>query len=161
MVALYDVVKKYAGHGKRLLDLYCGTGTIGIYLHDVFEEVVGVEINSFAIENAKLNKQLNNLSNVSFVLGDASCLEDTFDVVVVDPPRSGLSKKVIDTVLSIYSQKLIYVSCNPDTLKRDLGLLEEKYCVVEITPVNMFPRTKHVECVALLCRRDNTKIFEK
>ena len=154
MIKLYDVVKEYASCGNSLLDLYCGTGTIGIYLKDNFKNVFGVEINESSIKNANLNKKLNSIKNCEFLLGDSkTVVNNCYDVVVVDPPRSGLSKNVINNLLEMKSNKIIYVSCNPKTLKRDIELLENKYYVKEITPVNMFYRTSHVECVSILERK--------
>lgn len=150
MIKLYDVIKAYAECGNKLLDLYCGTGTIGMYSHENFKEIIGVELNKESIKNANINKKLNNINNITFINGDASIINDDFDVVIVDPPRKGLSKQVIKNLLSKNIKKLIYVSCNPNTLKNDLNLLKAKYKVEEITPVNMFPKTKHVECVSLL-----------
>lgn len=151
MVKLYDVVKKYAGKGDSLLDLYCGTGTIGMYLKDNFNKVLGIEINESSIKNANLNKKLNNISNCEFILGDSKkVVKNYYDVIIVDPPRSGLSKEVISSLLEIKSNKIVYVSCNPKTLKRDIELLNKEYSVYEITPVNMFGRTMHVECVCIL-----------
>lgn len=152
MEQLYQKIKEYAGKGNSLLDLYCGTGTIGIFLSDNFKDIVGVEIVKEAIENALYNKNINNINNIKFICGDSKVLkEGSFSCVVVDPPRSGLSKKVIDNIKNINPEKLVYVSCNPLTLKRDLKLLESNFKVLEITPFNMFPRTNNVECCSLLC----------
>ena len=156
MEKLYQKIKEYAGTGDKLLDLYCGTGTIGMFLSDNFKSVLGVEIVKESINNAKINKKINNIKNIEFICGDAKIVKDnSFSCVVVDPPRSGLSKKVINNLKSINTEKLIYVSCNPKTLKRDLKLLEEIYKVIEITPFNMFPRTNDVECVCLLNKVGN------
>lgn len=149
MIKLYDIVKEYAGSGKNLLDLYSGTGTIGLYLKDNFDKVTGIEINESSIKNAHLNKKINNALNVEFVLGDSKIAsKKDYDVIVVDPPRSGLSKDVIN-YLNNTNAKVVYVSCNPDTLKRDIELLSN-YELKKLSVVNMFPRTKHVESVALL-----------
>lgn len=153
MIKIYDLNRKYAGKGDKLLDLYCGTGTIGIYLSDLYKEVFGIEINKDSIKNAKLNKKINNLDNINFICSDASNIKDKYDTVVVDPPRIGLSKKVIEKVLKIKPSKIVYTSCNPNTLKRDIKLLEKDYFVKEITPVNMFAKTEHIECVGLLIRK--------
>ena len=151
MEKLYQKIKEYAGKGETLLDLYCGTGTIGMFLGDNFKKVLGVEIVKESIDNANENKKINNIENIEFICDDAKILKKkSFSCVVVDPPRSGLSKSVIDNLKTINTKKIIYVSCNPKTLKRDLKLLEEKYKVLEITPFNMFPRTNDVECVCLL-----------
>ncbi len=153
MIILYDIVKQYAGCGNKLLDLYCGTGSIAIYLKDNFKEITGIEINKEAILNANINKNLNNIKNIHFICGDASILKkDNFDVIVVDPPRSGLSKKVVELLNEIKSNKIIYVSCNPKTLKRDMDLLNN-YELKDLKCVNMFNKTKHVESVCLLERK--------
>ena len=152
MIILYDKVKEYAGVGNKLLDLYCGTGTISIYLKDNFKEITGIEINKESILNANINKNLNNIKNIHFICGDASNIKDTnFDVVIVDPPRSGLSKKVINLLNKINSNRIIYVSCNPNTLKRDIELLNN-YNIKNIECVNMFNKTKHIEVICFLER---------
>lgn len=150
MIKLYDLNRKYAEKGNKLLDLYCGTGTIGIYLSDLYKEVFGIEINKDSVKNAKLNKKINNIKNIDFICSDASNIKEKYDTITVDPPRAGLSKKVIEKILKIKPEKIIYTSCNPNTLKRDIKLLEDNYSVKEITPVNMFSKTEHIECVALL-----------
>lgn len=150
MKIMYDKVKEYAGNGNKLLDLYCGTGTIGIYLKENFKEVTGIEVNREAILNANINKSLNNLSNINFICGDASIARNNnYNVIVVDPPRSGLSKKVIDFLNKSNAKTIVYVSCNPKTLKRDLDLLN-KYKVTKLECINMFNKTKHVECICKL-----------
>lgn len=147
---LYDRVKNYVKSSDKLLDLYCGTGSIGIYLSDICKEVVGIEINKDSVKCAKKNIKDNNISNYKIIKGDASLLKkDNYDVVVVDPPRSGLDKKVIDTLNEINCKKLIYISCNPSTLKRDINFLD-KYKVNNLEVFNMFPGTKHVETVCVL-----------
>ena len=152
---LYDKVKEYAGNGKRLLDLYCGAGTIGIYLADNFESVYGIEINSDAVDGANLNKKINNIDNISFDCKKASELSKTdFDVIVVDPPRAGLDSVTIDKLLDSKADRIVYVSCNPITLARDIKLLSNKYDLKEITLFDMFPNTKHVESVLLLQKHD-------
>lgn len=153
MIKLYDLNRKYAKKGNKLLDLYCGTGTIGIYLSDLYKDVFGIEINKDSIKNAELNKKLNNIKSINFICGDASNIKEKYDTIIVDPPRAGLSKKVIDKILEIKPEKIVYTSCNPNTLKRDIKLLECNYSVKEITPVNMFPKTEHIECVALLIHK--------
>lgn len=150
MKIMYDKVKEYAGSGNKLLDLYCGTGTIGIYLKENFKEVTGIEVNKEAILNANINKSLNNLSNINFICGDASIAKNNnYDVIVVDPPRSGLSNKVINFLNKSDVKTIVYVSCNPKTLKRDLDLLD-KYNLLKLECINMFNKTKHVECICKL-----------
>ena len=153
MKIMYDKVKEYAGSGNKLLDLYCGTGTIGIYLKENFKEVTGIEVNKEAILNANINKSLNNLSNINFICGDASIAKNNnYDVIVVDPPRSGLSNKVINFLNKSDAKTIVYVSCNPKTLKRDLDLLD-KYKVTKLECINMFNKTKHCEVITALDRK--------
>ena len=150
MKIMYEKVKEYAGNGNKLLDLYCGAGTIGIYLKENFKEVTGIEVNREAILNANINKSLNNLSNINFICGDASIAKNNnYNVIVVDPPRSGLSNKVISFLNKSDVKTIVYVSCNPKTLKRDLNLLN-KYNVLKLECINMFNKTKHVECICKL-----------
>lgn len=152
MKIMYDKVKEYAGSGDKLLDLYCGTGTIGIYLKDNFREVTGIEVNREAILNANINRGLNNLTGINFICGDASIAKNNnYDVIVVDPPRSGLSKKVIDFLNKSNAKTIVYVSCNPKTLKRDLDLLA-KYSMTKLECINMFNKTKHCEVITSLER---------
>ena len=153
---LYKQVLKYADlTGKeRVLDLYCGTGTIGIFLAEKTKEVLGIELNKQAIIDANINKELNNIQNIRFEVGDtADVLEkNNFipDIIVIDPPRSGLNTKTINEILKLNPTKIIYVSCDPVTLARDLKIFKEKYNIVEITPFDMFPNSHHVETVVLI-----------
>ena len=156
--ALYNKVKEYAKltGEERVLDLYCGTGTIGLFLARDAKDVYGIEINEACIKDAFLNSKLNNIDNIDFKCNDVGKYKKKFkniDLVVVDPPRSGLSLEAVDNVLSINTKKVIYVSCDPVTLARDLKLLSERYLIKEITPVDMFPNTYHVECVCLLMKK--------
>jgi len=157
---LYNVAKDFAeltGH-EIIYDLYCGTGSIGIFLSKEAKKIIGVEMIEEAIVDAKANAQLNNLSDMAFFSGDVIeiCDNDFFemhgrpDVVIVDPPRAGLHNKLITKLLEIQSPKIVYVSCNVATQARDIQLLSEKYAVQKIQPVDMFPHTHHIECVALL-----------
>ncbi len=149
MEAIYNKVKEYAGIGNKLLDLYCGTGTIGIWLHDNYKDITGIEINKSSIDNANLNKELNNLKNIKFICGDSKIAKGNYDTIIVDPPRSGLSKDVINFLDNSNSKKIVYVSCNPNTLKRDIDLLNN-YELKELSCTSMFPRTKHIEAISLL-----------
>lgn len=139
---------------KKVLDLYCGCGTIGIYISDYVDEVVGVEVFKESIESAKKNKKLNNCHNIRFICDKVENvidnIKDNTDLVIVDPPRGGLDKTSIDVLLSMNVNNLVYVSCDPVTLARDIKLLKEKYDVVSVKPFNMFSKTYHVECVCLL-----------
>lgn len=163
MIKLYDKVLEYVDLNLNdiVLDLYCGTGTIGIYLSPYCKEVLGIELNSDAINDAIYNQKLNNVNNIKFKLGDVSKVISNVKykptVIVVDPPRSGLDKNTINYLLDSNSQKIVYVSCDVVTLARDLKLLEEKYNILEITPVDMFPNTHHIECVCLLKCKYNKK----
>ena len=148
---LYDEVKECAGSGHSLLDLYCGAGTIGIYLADNFDDVHGIEINYDAITGANVNKKINNIKNISFDMVNANnILINNYDVIVVDPPRGGLDKKTITNLLNSGAEKIVYVSCSAITLARDIGMLKEEYVLDKITLFDNFPNTKHVESVCLL-----------
>ena len=150
MKIMYDKAKEYAGYGNNLLDLYCGTGTIGIYLKDNFKHIDGIEINEYSIKNANINKKLNNINNIDFICGDASIAKNkNYDVIIVDPPRSGLSLKVIKFLNNSNTNKIIYISCNPKSLKRDIELLSN-YNLEKLDCINMFNKTKHIECVCVL-----------
>ncbi len=157
---LYRMVESYAGltGTETVIDLYCGTGTIAIWLAGKARHVVGLEINDACVADAERNREKNNVRNVEFITGD---IRDTFsrldrraDVMIIDPPRAGMHQDVVKQVLDMAPPKIVYVSCNPATLARDIGLLKEKYNVAEVQPVDMFPHTPHIECVARLIRRD-------
>ena len=153
MKIMYDKAREYAGYGNNLLDLYCGTGTIGIYLKDNFKHIDGIEINKNSIKNAIINKKLNNIKNIDFICGDASIAKNNnYVAIIVDPPRSGLSKKVIDFLDKSNTNKIVYISCNPKTLKRDIDLLNN-YSMVKLEIINMFNKTKHIECITLLLKK--------
>jgi 23S rRNA (uracil1939-C5)-methyltransferase len=161
---LYKTAYDFAGFkGDELVyDLYCGTGTISNFVAKSVKKVVGIEYVESAIEDAHVNSVYNGIDNTVFYAGDlAKLLNDEFvqkngwpDVVITDPPRSGMHPKVIDQLLAIGSPKIVYVSCNPATQARDIALLTEKYTVEAVQPVDMFPHTHHVENVALLKLRD-------
>lgn len=150
-----DSIKKLGS--RRVLDLYCGVGSIGITVSKYVDMVYGIEIVDEAIDMANMNKEINEISNISFVAGDVSKLIDDidkeFDTYILDPPRSGVDKVVINNILDIKPQNIIYVSCNPITLSRDISLLACDYDVMSFKLFNMFPRTYHVECVCVLNRR--------
>lgn len=151
MIKLYDKIKYYAGYGDNLLDLYCGTGSIAIYLKDNYKNIDGIEIVSDAIKNANLNKKLNNINNINFICGDASIVKNNkYDTIIVDPPRGGIAQNVINKILNINAFLIIYVSCNYKTLKRDIDKIKDKYEVIEISSFNMFPKTDNIECIAFL-----------
>lgn len=139
--------------GLNVLDLYCGTGTIGMLIAKYCNSVIGVEVNSDAIKSANLCKDKNNISNISFYLGKVEDKIDDFkdiDSIVVDPPRSGLDNHTIDTIIKLNPKSMIYISCDPVTLARDLNILKESYDIKEITPIDMFPNTYHCESVCIL-----------
>lgn len=160
---LYDKVVEYLNltGNETVADLYCGIGTISLYISKYARKVYGVEVVKEAIEDAYENKRLNGVDNVEFILGKSEDilpqLNDKgikIDAIVVDPPRKGLDKLLIDSILEANPEKIVYVSCNPSTLARDLGyLVEEGYRVVEVQPVDMFPQTAHVETVVLMSRK--------
>ena len=156
MLKLYAKVKELAdiSNNDEVLDLYCGIGTISLYMARFVKHVTGVEIVEAAINNAKDNAKMNNINNVDFILADASKDMDEYiknkDLVILDPPRKGISKQLIDSLINNKVNKIVYVSCNPATLNRDLDLLSEHYNVSNIYPVDMFPYTIHVECVCVL-----------
>lgn len=153
---IYEAIKETlkTKEAQNVLDLYCGTGTIGIYVSDVVKKVLGIESYKEAIEDAKENKKMNQVNNITFKLGKVENLTQEitkiYDTVIIDPPRSGLDKKVVDKLLEIIPKNILYVSCDPITLARDLNLLQKKYEIEYIRPYNMFPRTYHVECVCVL-----------
>lgn len=157
---LYSITKEFAGltGTETVYDLYCGTGSIGIFLSDLAGKIIGVEVIEEAIEDARINARLNNVEHASFFAGDVIkvCNEAFFqehgkpDVVIIDPPRAGLHEKLTLKLLDIAAPTIVYVSCNTATQARDLALLSEKYVVKKLQPVDMFPHTHHIECVALL-----------
>mgnify|MGYP004612770663 FL=1 len=159
---LYNEVKRMTYNKKygNILDLYCGTGTIGIFLSQIATSVVGIEVVEDAVIAAKSNADINNVENIKFICGRVEDYIDRFnniDLIILDPPRSGLDKKTIDNVKRINPKEVIYVSCDPMTLVRDLKVLGEDYLIKEITPVDMFPNTHHVECVSVLHRKSLEK----
>ena len=140
---------------KRVLDLYCGCGSISLFIADSVKYVYGIELNEESIKDANDNKTLNNITNVYFKCDTTDNIDDinSFDTIIVDPPRSGLSKKVIQKLLSRNIKNIIYVSCDPITLKRDLLSLKDKYVFESITTFDMFPNTYHVENVVTLSQK--------
>lgn len=162
---LYKKAAEYAAPtgDEDILDLYCGTGTIGLSMADKVKSLIGVEIIPEAIEDAKVNASVNNITNARFICGDAEVAalklkEENIkpQTVILDPPRKGCSQELLRTVADINPQKIVYVSCDPATLARDCKrLLDLGYTVQEVTLVDMFPRTAHVESVVLLVRADS------
>ena len=155
---LYDEIKKNVIKlkPKNILDLYCGTGSIGIYVCNGLDiDLVGIDNNPSNISDAFRNLELNKIKG-NFILGDVSKninLINDYDLVIVDPPRSGLDKKTINSIISSNVKNIIYVSCDPITLVRDLDLLNYKYSINSIKLFNMFPRTYHCESIAVLERK--------
>ena len=160
---LYKVAREFAGlTGNELVfDLYTGTGTIANFVAKQARQVIGIEYVPEAIEDAKVNAQLNRLDNTLFFAGDMKdILNQDFinqygrpDVIITDPPRAGMHEDVVKTILAAEPQRIVYVSCNPATQARDLNLLDEKYRVTRVQPVDMFPHTQHVENVVQLTLR--------
>ena len=160
---MYSLVRQLADLQKSeiVYDLYTGTGTIALFIAPNAAKVVGIEYVPQAIEDAKENAKNNNISNAEFICGDiAKTLTPEFmtkhgypDVIITDPPRSGMHNDVITQILNAKPEKVIYVSCNPATQARDIALMQEQYRVAEIHPFDMFPHTHHVENVALLIRK--------
>ncbi|MED1605974.1 23S rRNA (uracil(1939)-C(5))-methyltransferase RlmD [Cytobacillus kochii] len=161
---LYDKALEYAAlTGKEeVIDAYCGIGTISLFLAQKAKSVFGVEIVPEAIEDAKRNAELNNITNANFAVGKAEEVIPAWyekghkaDVLVVDPPRKGCDEALLQTIIDMKPKKVVYVSCNPGTLARDLRVLEDGgYRTVEVQPVDMFPQTTHVECVAQLVLKE-------
>ena len=161
MLKLYSQIKQLSNVSSddNVLDLYCGIGTISLYLARFVKHVTGVEIIEQAVNNAIDNAKINNINNADFVLADAGKDMDEYlkekDLVIVDPPRKGITKQLIDSLISNNIKRIVYVSCNPATLNRDLQLLKDYYNIANIQPVDMFPFTTHVECVVGMQRKDN------
>ena len=156
---LYDTVKRYAelSGSETVLDLYSGTGTIPILLSDNAREVIGLEMAPSAVADAENNCRHNQVENCRFVPGDIRETLPTIscrpDVLIIDPPRAGMHKDVAKQVLALLPERIVYVSCNPATLARDLVLLKEAYQVQEVQPVDLFPHTYHIESVAKLVKK--------
>ena len=154
---LYNEVKNNINEeDKIILDLYCGTGTIGIYIKDKYKEVTGIDYSESNINDAKRNKELNNIENINLICDKVENKIDEFndiDVVILDPPRKGLDRKTKEILKRKNIKKIIYVSCDIYTLARDLQELNEVYKIEKVTPFNMFPRTYHCESVCILERK--------
>jgi 23S rRNA (uracil1939-C5)-methyltransferase len=160
---LYKVTRDWAGltGNERVYDLYTGTGTIALFVARRAQHVVGVEYVEASVADARVNAQVNDIHNTTFVAGDMrNILVDSFfdqhgrpDVVITDPPRAGMDEEVTRQLLKAAPQRIVYVSCNTATQARDLGILDEGYTVASVQPVDMFPHTHHVENVVLLQKR--------
>ena len=159
---LYEKTLEYASltGEENVFDIYCGTGSISLFLAQQAKKVIGVEVVETAIENAKENAKINNIHNTEFYVGKAEEVIPKLyekglkaDVVVVDPPRKGCEEIVLETIAKMEPKRIVYVSCNPASLARDLAYLEERgYKTLEVQPVDMFGHTAHVECIALIQR---------
>ena len=161
---LYNIGVRKANITKDdiVFDLYCGIGTISIFMAKYAKKVYGIEIVEEAVKDAKENAEFNNIDNTEFISGDVeSVLDDLInnkriipDVIMIDPPRKGLDNKSVENILKISPKKIVYISCNPASLVRDLAKLEEVYDIKMIKPVDMFPFSKHVECVVAMKLRE-------
>ena len=165
---LYSKAVEYADlkGTETVYDLYCGIGTIGICASKNVKKLYGIETISQAIDDAKSNAKLNDIKNAEFFVGDVENVlpefiketEELPDVVFVDPPRKGCDKTALETLLKIEPKKIVYVSCNPATLARDVKILEEKYELKKVSLVDMFPFTSHIECVSMLNLRTDINV---
>ena len=160
---LYALIREWAGNQLgRVLDLYCGTGSIGLHLAPLANEVVGIEVVEEAVADARINAERNGVHNCSFIAGaaedvlnDVEKQQGAFDLVVVDPPRPGLHRKVLDALGRMQAARLLYVSCNPQTLAENVLVLREYgYAIERVQPVDMFPQTPHCEVVCELVKLD-------
>ncbi len=157
---LYKVARDFAGlKGDEILyDLYTGTGTIANFMASKAKKVIGIETIPEAIEDARVNSELNGIENTEFIVGD---MKDIFndklfkqfgkaDVIILDPPRAGIHENVVIALKKVQAKKIVYISCNPATQARDLALLADLYTIEEVQPVDMFPHTHHVENIVSL-----------
>lgn len=157
---LYKVTRDFAGltGNEVVYDLYCGTGSIGIFCSAGARKIIGIEVVEQAIQDARMNAAQNNIDHCSFFTGDVTdiCTDAFFaehgkpDVIITDPPRAGMSEKLVTQLLKMNAPRVVYVSCNPATQARDLALLIDQYNIIKIQPVDMFPHTHHIENVVLL-----------
>ena len=155
-IKLYDYIKDNVDTNTNVLDLYCGIGSIGIYIANKAKSVLGIEIIEDAVKDAKNNAILNNIDNIKFISGkveDNISNIDNIDTIIVDPPRVGINKNAINDIIKINPNKIVYVSCNSTTLARDINYLKEYYSIKKIKAFDMFPNTYHCESVCILERR--------
>ncbi|MFH1715024.1 MAG: 23S rRNA (uracil(1939)-C(5))-methyltransferase RlmD [Elusimicrobiota bacterium] len=155
---LYKKSKEWIGKGEMLIDLYCGVGGFGIFLADNFEKVIGIELNDDAIRLAEYNSKQNKIKNIEFISGDSHKILSEISLVqdvkiLVDPPRCGMDKGAIKRILDFMPETIIYVSCNPKSLVRDLAIFKEAYEIERICAFDMFPHTEHVEVMVKLAGR--------
>jgi 23S rRNA (uracil1939-C5)-methyltransferase len=159
-LAIYNKAIELANlkDNETIVDLYCGIGTIGIFASKYVQKVYGIEIVPEAILNAKENAKSNNINNIEFILGDVEKAFDEFisnkqekiDTIFLDPPRKGCDNKTIENIIKIKPEKVVYISCNPATLARDLHMLENDYDIKVVQPIDNFPYTNHIESVSVL-----------
>ncbi|HOO67967.1 MAG TPA: methyltransferase domain-containing protein, partial [Bacilli bacterium] len=155
-IKLYDYIKSLINKNDNVLDLYCGIGSITIYIADKCNNVYGVEIINDAILNANENKKLNNIDNIEFKCNDISKILNQYkdiDTIVLDPPRIGINKIALNNILEIDAKHIVYISCNSTTLARDLNIFKDKYNIISLKLFDMFPNTNHIESVVLLERK--------
>lgn len=165
---LYAIARDFAGikQGDIVYDLYCGVGTLSLFVSDVAERVLGIELSDIAVENAFFNADYNKVNNVSFVKGD---MKDVFtaditaqygtpDVLITDPPRAGMHPDVVKRLIELKVPRIVYVSCNPSTMARDLKELAAVYDIPQVQPVDMFPQTWHVEAVSQLILKETPEL---
>lgn len=158
MKNLYDLVisEGKLNNKDNVLDLFCGIGTISLYIAKYVNTVLGVEIVDKSIEYANKNKELNNIHNVSFIKGNANSINDylkDYNTIIVDPPRKGLDQQLINDICNSSINKVIYISCNQATLARDIKLFSDSYKIGNVRPVDMFPQTKHIESITVLTKK--------
>ncbi len=158
---LYSIVRDLAGAGRtdRVFDLFCGVGTISLSLARFVSRVIGIEIHEGAVENARRNAARNGVANAEFVAGDLLEVlprvvekEGSPDVIVLDPPRAGVHPKALRSIVDLRAERVVYVSCNPKTLGKDLQAFRDAYAITTVQPIDLFPQTRHVECVVALKR---------
>lgn len=158
MMALYKKIQDFYKNRNysNVLDLYCGTGTIGMIISNYVDKVIGVEVVESSIKSAIECMKINNITNISFKCGKVEDMIDEFDnidSIIVEPPRKGLDNHTLNTILKLNPKSIVYVSCDPVTLSRDLKELSKKYEIIEVTPFDMFPNTYHVESMVILNRK--------
>ena len=158
---LYESAAAFSGNPRTAYDLYCGTGNFALYLSRVAETVIGVDSEKSAIEDATINAALNNIYNISFIYARAEAIPTLLQkgkhpvTIFLNPPRKGCSSALINDVIKADPERIVYISCNPATLARDLGLLQKaRFATQKVQPVDMFPHTSHMECVVLMSRVD-------
>ena len=153
----YKAIEYAEPDNKIIFDLYCGNGTIGLSMANKAKKIIGIEIEPSAIENAKINAKINNINNAEFICGDALNssykISEKPDIIILDPPRKGVDNKLLVRIMEYYKpEKIIYISCNPSTIARDIKILSTNYKLEKYTPVDLFPGTKHIEVCSCLTK---------